>query len=105
LVEEEVEAVVVVEHHDRVGPMTREPIVDVVEAAEERRPVRLLLPVLGDRLADRRHVRGGHCADDLRHIHLPAATSFALKSSTDMPVCCAPMSWTLRPNMPASLAR
>ena len=38
-------------------------------------------------------------------IYLPAAMSFCRKSSTDMPVCCAPMSCMLRPKMPASLAR
>ena len=36
---------------------------------------------------------------------LPADRSFALNASTLMPVCCAPMSCTLRPKIPASLAR
>ena len=64
LVEEEVEAVVVVEHHGDVRLLAREPAVHAVEAVEERLPVGIVLLALGDRLADRGNVGRADAADD-----------------------------------------
>src|SRR6516164_5372224 len=105
LVEEKVEPVIVVKDHDHVGLLACEPIVHVIEALEKWTPIRVLVFAFGDRFADRGHMCGGDATDDHGHAYLPAATSFALKSATVMSVCCAPISCTLRPEMPASLAR
>src|SRR5688572_29063420 len=96
---------VVVEDHRDVGFLLRQPAVDIIEALEERPPVRIILLLVGDGLAYRRNMGGRNAADDMGHGYLPAATSFALKSSTLVPVCCAPMSCTFRPKIPASFAR
>src|SRR5208282_5347967 len=101
----EVEAVVVVEHDRDVRPRLRQPLLRDGKSVEERLPIGVLLQALGDRIADRGNMRGADTADDPCHDYLPAAWSFALKAATDIPVCCAPMSWTLRPKIPASLAR
>ena len=73
LVEEEVEAVVVVEDHRDVGLRLREPRVRGRVAVEEGLPVRILLQVLRDRAADGRDVRARDCADDGCHV-LPPLT-------------------------------
>src|SRR5262249_23467073 len=105
LVKEEIETVIVVEDHSDVELFPRKPVVHIIEALEEWLPIRDFLLSLGDRLADRGNVGGRYAADDGRHAHLPPATSFALKASTLMPVCCAPISCTFSPKMPASFAR
>jgi hypothetical protein len=105
LVEKEVETVVVIEHHGDVGLLARQPVMDVIEALEERLPIRIVLFLVRYRLADRGHVCGSDATDDSGHGHLPAAASFALNSSTVVLVCWAPMSCTLRPKIPASFAR
>ena len=104
-VEKEIQPVVVVENHGDVGLLARQPIVHVIEAAKERFPIRIVLLFVGNRLADRGNVGCRYSTDDPGHCYLPASASFALNSSTVTPVCCAPMSCTLRPKMPASLAR
>src|SRR5690606_22714616 len=110
LVEEEVEPVVVVDHHRDVGPLALEEAVDGLETVEERLPVRLLLHAPRDRGADSRHVAGEDTAHDDTHVTsllslTPRAKSADLNSSVETPVCSAPRSCTLSPRMPASLAR
>ena len=74
LVEEEVEAVVVVEDDRDVGLLLGEPFVDRRIALEERLPVRVLELLLGDGVADGGNVRGGQASDDARHgVILPAS--------------------------------
>ena len=79
LVEEEVEAVIVGEHHRDVRLLAREPVVHVVEAGKERLPVGIVLLAVRDRLADRGNVRRADAADDARHDYLPAASSLCLE--------------------------
>ena len=79
LVEEEVQAMIVGEHDRHVRLLAREPAMHMVEAAEERLPVRVVLLAVGDRLADRGHMRRADAADDSRHDYLPAAASFCLE--------------------------
>ena len=104
-VEEKIQTVIVVENDGDVGLRPRQPVVDVIEALEERLPVGIALLFFRNRFADRRNVRAANTANNYRHCHAPASCSFDLNASTVMPVCCAPMSCTLRPKMPASLAR
>jgi hypothetical protein len=107
LVEEEVQPVVVVDDHGDVRLRFAQPLVHGLEPVEEGLPVRLFLLPLLDRPADRRDVRRRDAADDPGHRrHLAAsASSRALNSSLLTPVCCAPMSCTSRPKIPANFAR
>ena len=74
LVEEEVEAVVVVEHDRDVGLLLGQPLVDRRIAFEERLPVRVLELLLGVGGADGGNVRGGQASDDASHgVILPAS--------------------------------
>lgn len=67
LVEKEIQAVIVIDEHDDIRPDLRQPLADRRETVEERFPVGIVLQTLGDRAADRGHMRGGDGADDLRH--------------------------------------
>src|SRR5690606_22456480 len=110
LVEEEVEPVVVVEHHRDVGLLADEEFVDRIEAVEKRLPVRVPLQTPGDRVADPGDAAGEEAADDRAQAAsprsvTPSASGDAVQSSTGRPVCSEPRSCTSRPKMPASLAR
>jgi len=91
-VEEEVEAMVVVEDYGDVRFLAREPAVNIVEAVEKRLPIGIVLFAVGNGLADRRYVRCCDAANDVGDDYLPAATNLALNSSTVVPVCWAPIS-------------
>jgi len=56
LVEKEIQAVIIVEHHDDVGFGGLEPVPGRREAIKKRLPIRLPLQVLRDSTADGRDV-------------------------------------------------
>jgi hypothetical protein len=67
LVEEKIQTVVVVEHHDHVRLLLVQPLVDGRKAVEEGFPVRFLLQTLVDRAADRGNVGRAEASDELCH--------------------------------------
>ena len=67
LVEEEVEAVIVVENDHDIRLLLRQPLMGGAKPVEERLPIRIALQPFGDRIADRGDVRGADPADDGRH--------------------------------------
>src|SRR5512145_2859380 len=96
---------VVVDHHSDVRLDPPQPLVNGRVRGKERLPVGLVLQIACDGATDGRHVRSGDDTRDSCHVYLPASSSLDLKASFVMPVCCAPMSCTSRPKMPANLAR
>jgi RNA polymerase sigma factor RpoD-like protein len=68
LVEEEIQAVVVVEDHHHVGLHLAQPTVDGRETVEERLPVRLVLRAPVDGAANGGDVRCGQATDELCHV-------------------------------------
>jgi len=65
--------VIVVENDGDVGLCPRQPVMNVIEAFEERLPVGIVLFLFRNRFADRRNVRAADTANNYRHCHAPAA--------------------------------
>src|SRR5438105_13694445 len=105
LVEEEVQAMIVVNDNSNIRPHFVEPFVDGTEGAKEIPPVGLILQSPRDGFADRRDVRCRDSTNDLCHGYSPARTRRSLNSSSVTPRCCAPICCTLSPKMPAHFAR
>jgi hypothetical protein len=77
IVEEEVQAVIVVDDDGRVGLRPLEPLAHGRIAREERPPVVVLLEPACDRVADRGDVRGADSADEPRHVSGPPPAASA----------------------------
>ena len=71
LVEEEIQAMIVVDHDGDIGPHPLEPGAHRRVAVEKRLPVRLILHLPRDRIADGRDMRAGNSADDGGHGSAP----------------------------------
>ncbi len=74
VVEEESGRVIIVEKHEHVGLLLREPPLDRLVALEERRPVGVALLLAVVSRADGGHVRRAYSADDSRHALYAVAT-------------------------------
>ena len=105
LIEEKIQPMIIVENYDDIWAYLLKPSMYCLKSVKERLPIRLLLQPAGNGPANRRHVGCRNRADDAGHIYFPADTSADLNASMLIPVCCAPMSCTFKPKMPASLAR
>src|SRR5438132_12050912 len=87
LVEEEVQAMIVVYDNSNVRPYILQPVVHGTEAAKEILPVGLILQSPRDGFANRRDVRCRDSTNDLCHGYSPARTRRSLNSSSVTPRC------------------
>src|SRR5690606_26979613 len=74
LVEEEVQAMVAVDHDGDVGLVLLEPGLGRLIAVDEALPVRLLREAVGDGIAHCRDMRNGDASDDLSHSSNPRSS-------------------------------